>query len=303
MARGRGERTDEGISLIEVVVAFTILMITLIPLGYLLNSAVAASANTRQRQAALQLADSWVEVVSNVTPSSQPLTNQPVDPNTLFSAPQTQIPSSTLAGTTYAVTVNYTLQTVKSQGQTSLCTTGPGSSPPLYVIQVDVSWDHGNESVSESTAPPTTNSPLGVVPDGYLSIQMNNNSTEQDVSGNSFDTRLQSLPLTITETQFPGGSVPALSPNPATVYPDDTGCAFVQVPEGTLYVSVGQPSSGTPHTFTGWSGTPDFVNQTGLTTESATSQSVAIQGVTKVEFDASNDFDEGINSTSLTAPR
>ena len=186
---------------------------------------------------------------------------------------------------------------MKSQGQTSLCTTGPGSSPPLYVVQVDVSWDHGNESVSESTAPPTTNSPLGVVPDGYLSIQMNNNSTEQDVSGNSFDTRLQSLPLTITETQFPGGSVPALSPNPATVYPDDTGCAFVQVPEGTYTVSVGQPSSGTPHTFTGWSGTPDFVNQTGLTTESATSQSVAIQGVTKVWFDASNDFDEGINSS------
>ena len=63
--RSRGRRSDEGITLVEVMIAFVILMITMVPIGYLLTSTVQASTTTRQRQAALQLADSWVETISN----------------------------------------------------------------------------------------------------------------------------------------------------------------------------------------------------------------------------------------------
>ena len=48
--------------------AFTILMVTMVPIGYLLDSTVAAASQARQKEAALQLADSWMEILSNSSP-------------------------------------------------------------------------------------------------------------------------------------------------------------------------------------------------------------------------------------------
>ena len=47
--RPRGGTRDDGITLIEVMVAFLILMITMVPIGYLLTSTVRASTTARQR--------------------------------------------------------------------------------------------------------------------------------------------------------------------------------------------------------------------------------------------------------------
>jgi Tfp pilus assembly protein PilV len=66
--RAARRRTDEGVTLIEVMVAFTVLMIALVPLSYLfINSAIQAGQSTNQ-QTALSIAEQWVETLSNVTP-------------------------------------------------------------------------------------------------------------------------------------------------------------------------------------------------------------------------------------------
>src|SRR5580700_11291034 len=71
-ARGKGravtDRGDEGVSLVEVMVALVILMVIMVPIGYLLTSATSAAVQARQHQAAQQLADSWVEILSNANP-------------------------------------------------------------------------------------------------------------------------------------------------------------------------------------------------------------------------------------------
>ena len=61
-------RGDDGVSLIEVLIASIILLITMLPMGILLTTASSAATDARQRQAALQLADSWVEILSNSQP-------------------------------------------------------------------------------------------------------------------------------------------------------------------------------------------------------------------------------------------
>jgi Tfp pilus assembly protein PilV len=62
--RGR----DEGVTLIEVVVAFTVLMIALIPLSYLFSTSVIQAGQSTNEQTALSIAEQWVETLSNVTP-------------------------------------------------------------------------------------------------------------------------------------------------------------------------------------------------------------------------------------------
>jgi len=65
-------RGDEGVSLVEVVVAAVILLVIMIPVGYLLTSATGAATQARQHQAAQQLADSWIQILSNADPAFGP---------------------------------------------------------------------------------------------------------------------------------------------------------------------------------------------------------------------------------------
>jgi Tfp pilus assembly protein PilV len=126
----RGQNTDDGLTLVEVMIAFVILMISMVPLGYLLDSTASSAASARQREAAVQLADSWMEVLSNSTP---PMLNGSVNLDrwvtpTVPSGAQT--PISTLAGTNYTVQAYYSLQSVNNgNGQSDLCSSGQPPSP------------------------------------------------------------------------------------------------------------------------------------------------------------------------------
>jgi len=111
-----------------------------------------------------------------------------------------------------------------------------------------------------------------------------------DVYGNTAADRLQSLPVTITQTS---GS-PTLSPNPYTLYADPNGCIFAQVPVGTYDVAILQPTAGTPSTFADYTGAPPFVSTSNSTTDTQTNQTVTVTAEQTVNLDA---FDEGINSS------
>lgn len=280
--RLRHDRNDEGVSLIEVVVAFLILIITLVPLTYVLNSALSGSVNARQREAALQLADSWIEILSNSSPPTG------ADGNVLTNTPQTPTapagaiaPKSTYAGTPFTVTANYSFQSVNQTGQSDLCTDEEPPSPShpgVIQLQVVVTWDNQEQSLTDTT---NINYPKpGLQTQGFLAVQVSN-SAAADVHGNSSGTRVAAIPITVS-----GGGLAS----PLTLKPDANGCAFAQVPQGTYTVQVNQPNSGV---LAGYIGTPPFVDATGNSSPSSFSEQVNVTS----ETTASVTFDEGITST------
>jgi len=115
MEKRRGaHHNDEGVSLVEVMIAGMVLLLVMIPMGILLTSISSAAAQTRQRQAAEQLAASWLQVLEN-TPvpvvSGVPQTNTPILLKSVdgsgalnYNAPQVSDANglTQLAGTTYS---------------------------------------------------------------------------------------------------------------------------------------------------------------------------------------------------------
>lgn len=65
---------DDGLTLIEVVIAFTVLLIALIPLTYLFTSEIIAAGQTNNQQTALSIAETWAETLSNTTPPANAAT-------------------------------------------------------------------------------------------------------------------------------------------------------------------------------------------------------------------------------------
>jgi type II secretory pathway pseudopilin PulG len=279
------------VTLVEVLIASVVLLIVMVPMGILLTSVTSASASARQHEAALQLADSWVEILSNSQPP--PGVNGGIQTNsgTPVAPAGTQAPSSTLAGTTFTVTAAYNIVSVKDLDGTEsdLCSAGEPPSPThpgVIQLKVTVYWDNGNQQLSVTTE---INYPKpGLQTEGFLAINVANNG-ENDVNGNSAENRLLALPVTITQLS---GS-PTLTPNPYTVYPDGNGCIFAQVPVGTYDVAIEQPTEGTPAGFFPYSGTPPFVNTSGSTTDQALNQQVTVTAEQVVNLGA---FDEGITA-------
>ena len=282
-------RSDEAVTLVEVLVASVVLLVTMIPMGMLLTSASSAAVAARQRQAALQLADSWVEILSNSQPPTHNdgsvITNSPRTP---VAPAGTQTPPTTLAGTTYAVTANYVESFVNGVGQSDFCSAGQPPSPShpgVIGLKVTVAWG-GSTRRSLSVTTDINYPKPGLQTEGFLAVNLTNDG-EADVLGNSPTDRLQSIPVTIT--QVTGN--PVLNPSSFTLYADGNGCIFAQVPVGTYTVATQQPSSGTPATFTGYTGNPPFVSTSGATSELVTNQTVNVTAETTVQLDA---FDEGI---------
>ena len=287
-------------TLIEVLIASIILLLTMLPMGILLTSVSSDAADARQRQSALQLADSWVEILSNSQPppglNGSVLT--PQGPPPAPTAPAgTTAPSNIVGGTTYAVTAVYgeflANNTVGSQSD--LCTNGqpPDSQHPGVIdLKVTVYWDNGSRQLSVTTA---INYPKpGLQTQGFLAVNLSNDG-QTDANGVSAQARLMALPVTITEVAGAPPSGP-ITMNPATItlYPDGNGCVFAQVPVGTYNVSVQQPTEGTPISFNNYSGAPPFVTPSGSTTNAQNGQAVTVTAETTVQLSY---FDEGINTS------
>lgn len=290
-------RGDDGVSLVEVLIASIILLITMLPMGILLTTVSSASTDARQRQAALQLADSWVEILSN---SSPPTSTDPATPGSvLTNTPRTPVapantltPPTTLAGTTFGVQAAYSETSVTTGSQSDLCTAGQPPSPShpgVIQLLVTVTWDaHGNHTLSVATE---INYPKpGLQTEGFLAINLTGNS-QIDVNGNLASDRIQALPVTIYQVSYPMPGSSAIVPNPYVLHSDPNGCIFAQVPVGIYNVSIGQPTAGNPAEFKGYSGAPPFVTPSGSTSDVQPAQQVDVTAEAVVQIDA---FDEGI---------
>ncbi len=265
-----------------MLVAFVILLITIVPMAYTLDAELASSTSTRQREAALGLAESWVEILSNSTP---PVQNGAVETNVVFSPPAlpsgVQQPKTTLAGTTFTVSAEYTEQAVSSGvGQSDLCGQDEPPSPNhpgVIVLHVTVSWDHGLQRLSDATM--LEYPQPGVQTDGFLEVSIHN-SPLSDVNGNSSTTRLEAIPVTVAST----GATPPLT---LTLKPDSNGCIFAQLPPGTYSVTLGQPNLGTP----------SFVDQYGATSNLTQTVTVSDTETVSVLFGLpAVEFDEGVTA-------
>jgi len=303
---------DDGVTLIEVLVAGVVLLLVMIPMGILLTNVTSAADQARQRQAAQQLADSWIQVLSNSnigppTSGGAILTNSPT---LLTSATTAQVGVPALSdangftqseGTIFKSEAKYTENLVNSVGQSDLCTAGSPPSPThpgVIQLQVTVKWGHGlANSLSEVTE---INYPKpGVQTQGFIAITISN-TQEQDVLTNGYVTRLEATPVTLTQTAVEGGGSLNLSPNPYVLYPDLNGCIFAQVPAGTYTVAAGQPGTVYPGytdtpVLTGYSGPPlqpAFVSTANVPTDQQTTQTVTVTSETLVQL---GEFDEGIN--------
>jgi hypothetical protein len=312
------------VSLIEVIVAFTILMVALLPLSYLFTTSLIQAGQSTNQQTALSIAEKWVEVLSNSTPPANAVTGgvavnvsaPPAGPAPTFApvalgslslnhnisavtkvyvssvaifavataaVPQTafvnidgtdyqitytsqagganpylQCPSncspssatmdsgttvdqeevakgSELRGnTTYALSAKYNFETVQGNGSApNLCTSG---TPQLLNVAVSVSWGPNADVNNVQDSVMINYPPSGVQTLGFLALQLSGDTLATDSQPDPWSTRVTAIPVTI----YSGGQ-PYLS-----VYPDQYGCVFVQVPQGTYTVGVGQPVANVP---------------------------------------------------------
>ncbi len=130
---------DDGVSLLEVVVAFTVLMIALVPLSYLFTTAVIQAGQSTNQQTALSIAEKWVETLSNTTPpvnsngevvvdkSNPPEGPAPSSASTTVASGSNNKPLAT-ATTIYVTSVANFAAASTTIPQIALVTTGSGST-------------------------------------------------------------------------------------------------------------------------------------------------------------------------------
>jgi Tfp pilus assembly protein PilV len=170
--RAAGRVTDNGMTLIEVVVAFVILLIALIPLSYLFTTSLIQAGQSKNQVQALSIAEKWTEILSNVTPPVNSYgevivdtNNAPVGPaagststTAAYSVPGAGSTPSTLAvagTTTMAVATAANPQTASvttSVGQDSITYTGQTYSGLNIVSLTGVTGWSQTETIANGAA-------------------------------------------------------------------------------------------------------------------------------------------------------
>jgi type II secretory pathway pseudopilin PulG len=234
-------------TLVEVMVAFSVLMIALIPASLLLVNQAGQAATARNGLTALSIAEQWTEQLGQAQDPPPQNSNLGVWTDTALS------PSLTPGGwgpgslavvrgaVTYQVSAEYTWASPNGGGNPDLCTSTPGAAPVLN-LQVVVSWGYNN-SIQDST---NLDFPTPGIPSyGFLSMQVNGDSTDSDANAPAVPwfpaspgsvARVTAIPITISGQATP-------------IYPDQYGCVFAELNPGAYTVTVGEPSEapfGTP---------------------------------------------------------
>ncbi len=244
-------RDDQGISLIEVVLSITILLLVLVPVSYVLNSVLLDAGSAVSQTAALSVAEGAIENLNNSGP-----------PSNADGTPQVGVNlnegTKTESSVVYSITARFDWADIPANA--NLCTAG--TIPQVVSLLVTVTWGSGN-TVTDSAI---LNYPPASVPtNGFIAQQINGdpagNPGTNDVSGNTWGGaggRVTGVPVTFTPQ----------TGTPITIDADTNGCAFLQVPPsttaGTYTVSVGQPSS-TPVQFVAPGSTATTVVASSLT--------------------------------------
>jgi hypothetical protein len=248
-------RDDQGISLIEVVLSITILLLVLVPVSYVLNSVLLDAGSAVSQTAALSVAEGAIENLNNSGP-----------PSNADGTPQVGVNlnegTKTEAAVTYSVSARFDWATIPASA--NLCTAG--TIPQVVSLLVTVTWGSDN-TVTDSAI---LNYPPASVPtNGFIAQQINGdpagNPGTQDATGNTWGGaggRVTGVPVTFTPQ----------TGSPITIDADTNGCAFLQVPPtllngvndaGTYTVTIGPDP--TPVQYVAPGSTASTVISSGLT--------------------------------------
>lgn len=206
-------RPEAGFGLIEVVVAFAVLLVVLVATAELTSSLLGQAATTRGQVTATDLADQYLNALAE-----DPLSTLQSDVNRTV-----PLGSTSVGGERYAMS-----QYLGWQGTgaaPSLCTSG--NPPEVMQATITVSWGHGQRMAETSVINP----PYGAAQstDGWLSIRI---ESAADPSQPPSD--VSAVSITIAPTGGGGG----------TVYvPDAQGCLYQAEPAGSYNVTVGGPAT------------------------------------------------------------
>jgi Tfp pilus assembly protein PilV len=152
---GRGE---DGIGLVEVMLSLSVLLIVLVATSYLVDNVVKQASTARKKVAATELAEQWLEQLSNA----------PISSLQTYIARDVQLTPQPVVVGGIGYTVWGHLEWADVGVTHSLCATG--NPPQVIRATITVKWNY-NQSLGETTI---INPPYGtVVPgDGFLSIQL-----------------------------------------------------------------------------------------------------------------------------------
>jgi len=260
---------DEGFGLIEVVVAFAVLLAVLVPTALILDNAAGQASTARLRLTALSLAEQCVEKLGNTGPpftQGAPETGVAIQEDTLCIG-STPVVESTV---TYTLHAQFTWTT--SEGShPDLCTSG--SVPSVLAVHVWVTWRHTHR-VNDSTI--IDFPPPGLPTEGFLAVQVNGDppgAPPADLNGVSWSSRVQNVPVTVSSSTYT-----------STLHPNSYGCVFLQVPPGSYTVSLADPSSG------GVPDTPSWTANADETTDPSQSSLMVNVGLVTL---ATFQYDEG----------
>jgi Tfp pilus assembly protein PilV len=281
-ACGRG---DAGVTLIELVIAFSVLMIILVPVGMLLTNVLGQSATAGEKLTALSLAEHCLEKLNNTGPTltqGVPETNVAILENSrcfstsLHTAPVTE---STMS---YDVHAEFTWETAQGN-HPDLCTSSDTAT--LIEAQVWTTWGR-TQKVTDTTL--LDYPPPGLPDDGFLAIVVNGTpagSPPADASGRAWSTRVQSVPVRISRTGFS-----------VTAHPNSYGCVFEEVPAPDSYtVTASNPTIGGKPASPAWTS----ANETTTASETVTAQLATVTHAT-LRFDEGSVVDLHYPSTTAT---
>jgi hypothetical protein len=221
-APGRGE---DGFGLVEVLVSLSVLLVVMIASSYLVDNIVQQAAVNRQKVAAAELAEQYLETTSNATLAS-------LQSNIARDVLLTPTPV-TVGSINYSVWSH--LEWADTGAQTkSLCSSG--NPPQVIRATMTVKWGNGL-SLGETSI---INPPYGtVIPgDGFLSIQILGAAAPKPPADT---TNLINVAVNVT---------PQSTGVTTTYNPDQNGCVYLQEPVGQYNISLASPTGGP--TFIDW---------------------------------------------------
>ena len=249
MTIGGGERRpdDDGFGLVEVMTSLAVLLVVLVSASYLIDNVVQQSATNREKVAAAELAEQYLETTSNATLATLQAN---ISRDVLLTATPVKV-----GGIGYSVWSH--LEWAATGTQPSLCASG--NPPQVIRATMTVKWS-GGQQLGETSV---INPPYGSVisGDGFLSIRILGSAAgKPPADTNNF------INVGVNVAQIVGGVPQA----PTTYNPDQFGCVYLQEPAGYTYkVTLASPSGG-----------PTFISDQELLGPTQTTASPLVAGLT-----------------------
>ncbi|MGA2522254.1 MAG: type II secretion system protein [Acidimicrobiales bacterium] len=208
---------EGGFGLVEVMISMAVLLTVLVASSYLVDNVVQQAAVNREKVSATELAEQYMETISN-----DPLST--LESNISRDVLLTSTPI-TIGGVAFSVWSH--LEWATTGSQPSLCSSG--NPPQVIRATMTVKWGHGL-ALGETAI---VNPPYGtIVPgDGYLSVRIYGAQAPQAPHDTASLTNVQ---VEITPS---GGSE-------TTYNPDQYGCVYLEEPVGTYTVQLASPPGG-----------------------------------------------------------